>query len=107
MHFDFPERISLSFSLYLNLQKLFGSRSDPNGIQERMFHQFKNLCKRYKVRKVSKKADADAHKNKDFLALLKRIPWNSQNYQASIQRWAVIGTPVKRHFPGRLMMARF
>ena len=30
--------------LYLHLQKRFGSRSDPNGIQERMFRQFKNLC---------------------------------------------------------------
>ena len=29
--------VSLSFSLYLHLQKRFGSRSDPNGIQERMF----------------------------------------------------------------------
>ena len=36
--------LSLSFSLYLHLQKQFGSRSDPNGIQERMFRQFKNLC---------------------------------------------------------------
>ena len=25
------------------------------------------------------------------------IPWNSQNYQASIQRWAIIGPPAKRH----------
>ena len=33
----------------------------------------------------------------------KRIPWNSQNiqsYQASIQRWAIIGTPAKRHLNG-------
>ena len=35
--------VSLSLSLYLHMQKRFGSRSDPNGIQERMFHQFKNL----------------------------------------------------------------
>ena len=42
MHFDFPERMCMyqSHSLYLHLQKLFGSRSDPNGIQERMFCQF-------------------------------------------------------------------
>ena len=50
MHFDFPEMMcmyqSLSFSLYLHLQKQFGSRSDPNGIQERMFSQFKNLYMR-------------------------------------------------------------
>ena len=26
--------VSLSFSLYLHLQKRFGSRSDPNGIQD-------------------------------------------------------------------------
>ena len=29
----------LSLSRYLHLQKRFGSRSDPKGIQERMFHQ--------------------------------------------------------------------
>ena len=28
--------------------------------------------------------------------MLDRIPWNSQNYQASIQRWAIIGTPASR-----------
>ena len=31
----------------LNLQKRLGSRSDPNGIQERLFRQFKNLSMRY------------------------------------------------------------
>ena len=35
--------------------------------------------------------------HKNFLAILERIPRNSQNYQASIQRWAIIGTPAKRH----------
>ena len=50
MHFDLPERMCmhqspppLSLSLSLHLQKRFGSSSDPNGIQERMFRQFKNL----------------------------------------------------------------
>ena len=33
--------VSLSFSLHLHLQKRFRSRSDPNGIQERMFRQLK------------------------------------------------------------------
>ena len=50
VHFDFPERMcmyqSLSLSLYLHLQKRFGSRSDTNGIQERIFRHFKNVCKR-------------------------------------------------------------
>ena len=51
MYFDFPRKdvhvhVSLSFSLYLHLQKRFGSRSDPNGIQERRFRQFKDLCMR-------------------------------------------------------------
>ena len=32
---------SIYLFLYLHLQKRFGSRSDPNGIQERMFRQFK------------------------------------------------------------------
>ena len=35
--------VSLSFSLHLHLQKRFGSRSDPNGIQERMFRQLKAI----------------------------------------------------------------
>ena len=38
----------------------------------------------------------------NFLAILDRIPWNSQNYQASIQRWAIIGTPVKHHLKASL-----
>ena len=38
--------VSLSFSLYLKLQKRFGSRSDQKGIPERMVPQFKNLCMR-------------------------------------------------------------
>ena len=48
MHFDFCERMCIyqSLSPRLNLQKRFGSRSDPNGIQERMFRQFKKLCMR-------------------------------------------------------------
>ena len=66
-HFDFPERISmyqslsLSFSLHLHLQKRFGSRSDPNGIQERMFRQLKKnvfMCDR-KYAKCRTKADAN------------------------------------------------
>ena len=35
-----------SLSLSLSLQTQFGSRSDPNGIQDRMFRQFKNVCMR-------------------------------------------------------------
>ena len=31
-------------SLSLHLQTRFRSRSDPNGIQNRMFRQFKNVC---------------------------------------------------------------
>ena len=41
-----PTSLSFSLSRYLHLQKLFGSRSDPKGIQERMFRQVKNLCMR-------------------------------------------------------------
>ena len=37
---------SLSPSLSLHLQTRFGSRSDTNGIEDRMFHQFKNVCMR-------------------------------------------------------------
>ena len=45
---------SLSLSLYLHLQKRFGSRSDRNAIQERMFRQFKNLCMRQKLMRTIK-----------------------------------------------------
>ena len=57
--------LSLSLSLSLHLQKRFGSRSDPNGIQEKMFRQFKNLCMRKKVCKVSYKSP-DAHDKMGF-----------------------------------------
>ena len=43
----------------------------------------------------------------DPFTILDRIPWNSQNNQASIQCWAIIGTPAKRRFAGGPMMARF
>ena len=33
-------------SLSLHLQTWLGSRSDPKGIQDRMFRQFKNVCMR-------------------------------------------------------------
>ena len=36
--------LSLSLSLSLYLQTRFGSKSDPKGIQDRMFRQFKNVC---------------------------------------------------------------
>ena len=42
-------------------------------------------------------------KIKGFLAILVRSPWKSQSYQASIQCWAIIGTPAKR----RLMAFRW
>ena len=50
--------VSLSFSLHLHLQKQFRSRSDPNGIQERMFRQLKFMCDR-KYAKCRTKADAN------------------------------------------------
>ena len=52
MLFDFPERmcmyqsLSLSLSIYICKNGLDPSRSDPNGIQERMFRQFKKLYMR-------------------------------------------------------------
>ena len=62
MHFDFPERMCMYQSLSLSLlifAKRFGSRSDPNGIPERMC--FVNLkicaCDR-KYAKCRTKADA-------------------------------------------------
>ena len=142
MYSDFPERmciyqsLSLSFSLYLNLQKRFGSRSDPMEFRKECFVNLKICawCDR-KYAKCRTKADAQdkmffqyisisvyivrSHARIQrgdrgfgppppptpwkitkiwiFLAILNRIPWNSQNYQASIQRWAIIGTPAKRH----------
>ena len=52
--------LSPSLSFCLHLQKQFGSRSDPNGTQERMFRQFKNLFMLLEVRK------ADAHDKMGF-----------------------------------------
>ena len=40
------------------------------------------------------------HKRKVFFARLVRIPWKSQRYQANIQYWAIIGTPVKYNLNG-------
>ena len=121
--------ISLSFSLYLHLQKRFGSRSDPNGIQERMFLNLKNCACDRKYAKCRTKADAHDKMGFQYISIsvyivrshsriqrgggqgvrtpsppeksqkyrMDRIPRNSQNYQASIRRWAIIGTPAKRH----------
>ena len=41
-----------------------------------------------------------------FLAVLIRIPLKSQSYQGSIQCWAIIGTPTKRHFNGVSLAGR-
>ena len=44
------------------------------------------------------------HKNIEFLSKTGPDPWNSpnsQSYEASVQRWASIGTPAKRHFRWR------
>ena len=49
------QSLSLSLSIYIYLQKRFGSRSDPNGIQERMF---RFMCDR-KYSKCRKKVDAN------------------------------------------------
>ena len=130
-----PVSLSLSFSLHLHLQKRFGSRSDPKGIQERMFRQFKKICAC--DRKYAKcRTKADAHDKMafqyisisvyivrshariqrgtggpDLLAILDRIPLNSQTNQASIQRSrpssARQRNAIKRRFAGGPMMARF
>ena len=59
------EPVSPSFSLNLHLQKRFGSRSDPNGIQERMFRELKKLfmCDRKYTKCLTK---ADAHDKMGF-----------------------------------------
>ena len=66
-----------SLSLSLHLQTRFGSRSDPNGIQDRMFRQFKNVCMRQKVRKALIprnvrlcRTKADAHNKFEFSVLI-------------------------------------
>ena len=53
VYFDVPAPVSLSLSLHL--QTRFGSRSDPNVIQDRMFRQFKNVCMRACDRKYTKR----------------------------------------------------
>ena len=92
MHFDFPERMcmyqSLSFSLHLHLQKRFRSRSDPNGIQERMLRQLKMYSCAIETQSVVQKPMRTikwvlrvyivrSHariQGGDFLAILDRIP---------------------------------
>ena len=124
--------VSLSFSLYLYLQKWFGSRSDPNGIQERMFRQFK-------IESTQCHTKADAHDKMGFQYISMRVyivrshariqrgdrgpdpPEKLQKYrissqywtgspeiyyQASIQRWAIIGTPSKTAFKGVSLAGR-
>ena len=44
------------------------------------------------------------HKNIEFLSKTGPDPLkspNSQSYEASVQHWAIIGTPAKRHFRWR------
>ena len=68
--------VSLSFSLYLNLQKPFGSRSDPNGIQERMFRQFKNCACDRKYAKCRTKADAHDKIGFQYISISVYIIWS-------------------------------
>ena len=62
MHFDFPERMcmyqSLSFFLYLHLQKRFGSRSDPIEFRKECFVNLKMCACDRKYAKCRTKADA-------------------------------------------------
>ena len=53
---DVHAPVSLSLFLYLQLQRRFGSRSDPYGTQERTFRKLKKLCIILKVRNVSYKS---------------------------------------------------
>ena len=124
MHFDFPEMMCMYQSLSLSLS-IYICKNGLDPDQTRM--EFKKECGQFKIcacdRKYAKcHTKADAHDKMDFqyisisvcivrshariqrgtggpdpLAILDRIPWNSENIQASIQRWAIIGTPAKRH----------
>ena len=126
MHFDFPEMMCMYQSLFLSLFiHICENGLDPD--QTRMEFRkecFVNLKICACDRKYAKcRTKADAHDKMDFqyisisvyivrsnvriqrggtggpdpLAILDRILWNFQNNQASIQRWAIIGTPAKRH----------
>ena len=46
------------------------------------------------------------YKNIRFLSNIVRIPLQSQSYQSSIQCWAIIGPPVKRHLNGVSLAGR-
>ena len=46
------------------------------------------------------------HKNIVFPSNFDPDPLKSQSYQASIQCWAIIGTPAKRHFNGVSLAGR-
>ena len=80
MHFDFPKgcactSLSLSLSLFLclHLQKRFGSRSDPNGIQERMFHKLK--------KNVHTKANAHDKMGFQYISISVYIVWSHARIQ--------------------------
>ena len=46
------------------------------------------------------------HSYYGFLEILVRIPWKVRNFQASIQYWAIIGPPAKRHLYGVSLVCR-
>ena len=48
----------------------------------------------------------EKYKNIGFLSKLVRILLKSQGYQSSIQCWAIIGSPAKRHLIGVLLAGR-
>ena len=84
-----PVSPSPSLSLYI-CKKRFGSRSDPNGIQERMFCQFKNLRKQCRT-------NADAHYRMGFqyIAISVYIGWSHARIQRGV-RWSG-PPPLKDH----------
>ena len=45
-------------------------------------------------------------KNIGFSSNTGPVPLKTRSYEASIQCWAIIGTPAKRRFAGGLMMVR-
>ena len=98
------QSLSLSLSIYICKNVLDPDQTRME-LRKECFVNLKNCACDRKYAKCRTKADAfSVYLNKCIHcpvpcvgAILDLIPRNSQNYQASIQRWAIIGTPAKRH----------
>ena len=97
MHFDFPERVCMYQSLSLSLSIYIGSRSDPNGIQERMFLNLKNCACDRKYAKCRTKADAHDKMGFQYISISVYIVRSHARIQRGGQGVRTPSPPLKNH----------